>query len=698
MTRFPRASLCRVAAATAAALFLLVAAPGRASAHAAFISSDPPPGAELSSAPGVVVLRFTEPLIERLSGAAVVDPDGRSHEGRVSGERQIQVPLATNAPGMYEVEWTTVSPVDGHTLRGSFRFGVGVSPGDGAEGATAAEPGRADLLIALARALEYGALLLALGMVLVRRLARRAPPLAWVRVRLIPVLGVAVTSGAAVVLGEALLAAGSLAPGALGAYFTSGVPGIARLVRVTVEAVALVVAMRGGSPALHLMVAVAALASAGHAAAVSPRWWGVTADGLHLLTAGLWAGGIMALATLRPPGGWRGEGGRALLDRFSPVALPAFAVTVAFGVVRGAQELETLGDLVATSYGRVLAIKVVAVVAMVPFSVLLWQRLRGTPRVEAGVAVGVIAMAALLAAYPLPPARLGEAEAGEERATDGRALPRDGDLTLGGEAGEVLVGLTLRPGEPGANDVLVYVLPLEGQDQAAGIPVTVSVGERTVDATECGPTCRRGRLELEGGEEMRVRVGGGAGGTEVFEIPSLPAPDGDRLFASMQERMHTLKTYRIEEVLNSGRATVEADYAFEAPDRMRIALGTGFERVVIGDRQWRREAPGAPWESSSAFPPTVPRFIWDVQGEPVATKILGRDGVDGTPATVLSFLAGRGTTPIWFRLWVDAEGLVHRAEMRAQGHFMDHRYFAFDAPLSIEPPTSGAGRTGPDKA
>jgi hypothetical protein len=34
-------------------------------------------------------------------------------------------------------------------------------------------------------------------------------------------------------------------------------------------------------------------------------------------------------------------------------------------------------------------------------------------------------------------------------------------------------------------------------------------------------------------------------------------------------------------------------------------------------------------------------------------------------------------TPIWFRLWADREGLAHRAQMRALGHFMDHRYYGF---------------------
>ncbi|MGH2674571.1 MAG: copper resistance CopC/CopD family protein [Actinomycetota bacterium] len=696
MRRKTRNSRGRALLGAGAITILLVLAGGsEASAHAALVSSEPEPGAGVSSAPGVVVLRFSEPLIERLSRAMVLDPDGDTHAGRVSGEREVRVPLATNAPGVYEVEWTTVSPVDGHTLQGSFRFGVGVSPGTGAEGETGTDPQRADLLIAVARSVEYAALLLALGMLVLRRMARREPAISWVRLRLVPVLAVALVSGAVVVLGEAVLAAGSLSPGRMAAYFTSGVPGIARLVRVGAEALALLAALRGRSPALYLAVTVVALASAGHAAAVSPRWWGVGVDAAHLLAAGIWAGGIIALATMRPPGGWQGQQGRGLLDRFSAVALTAFVLTVGFGVLRGVQELAGFSDLFDTSYGRVLGIKVLGVTAMVPLSVLVWLRIRGTPRVEAAVAVGVVAMAALLAAYPLPPARLDEAEAGEEPSRQASALPREGDLTMGGEAGEVLLGLTIRPAEPGSNEVLVYVLPLEGEEAARGVAVTLSTGDRRREATDCGPTCRRAELDLVGGEELAVTAGGGAGGTHVFRIPALPAAGGSALFARMQERMHELRTYRLEEVLSSGRATVRADYAFQAPDRMRIEVDSGSQRVIVGNREWSRDRPGEPWQQDSAIPPQVPRFIWDFGRDPVAPNVLGRRRVAGAPATVLSFFGGSGGTPIWFRLWVDDQGLVRRAEMRAQGHFMDHSYFAYDSTFRVVPPIGPAkGREG----
>ena len=54
---------------------------------------------------------------------------------------------------------------------------------------------------------------------------------------------------------------------------------------------------------------------------------------------------------------------------------------------------------------------------------------------------------------------------------------------------------------------------------------------------------------------------------------------------------------------------------------------------------------------------------------------------------------GPADPAIWFRLWIDDQGLVRQTETRAIGHFMDHRYYDFDAPITIAPPT-GPGATG----
>src|SRR3981189_3309158 len=85
---------------------------------------------------------------------------------------------------------------------------------------------------------------------------------------------------------------------------------------VGAEGVGFVFCLRGISfVAPAAFFAVALLPLGGHAAAVEPRAGAELADVLHVASACIWAGGIMALATLHPPDGWRGLEAKSLLDR-----------------------------------------------------------------------------------------------------------------------------------------------------------------------------------------------------------------------------------------------------------------------------------------------------------------------------------------------------------------------------------------------
>src|SRR5438034_1325389 len=70
-----------------------------------------------------------------------------------------------------------------------------------------AAPGSRELAIALARAVEDGALLLSVGMIVLGWLGRRPPAVAWARFRPGLLLGTALTGGLLVILGEAFNAA-----------------------------------------------------------------------------------------------------------------------------------------------------------------------------------------------------------------------------------------------------------------------------------------------------------------------------------------------------------------------------------------------------------------------------------------------------------------------------------------------------------
>lgn len=672
----------------AAAAFWLLWLPAGAWAHAAIVSSKPEPNQRLSAAPGFVLLRFSEPLNSRLSRATVLDPTGRRFAGSASGPAELRVPLSTNAPGIYRVQWTTVGATDGHTLHGILEFGVGLATTGGSEGTVRSSPSGLGLAISLARALEYTSLLLAAGMLLVRRLADSQPGPGWVRPRVRAALALALLSGVVVTLEEALAVPPGPSLRSAWTYLGSGFAGPARLVRLGLELLALIAAISGTTWLWAFVGAsIAALAAAGHAAAIRPAWAGITLDALHLLTAGLWAGGILALATLRPPGGWGGPEGRLLLSRFSPVAVSAFLLTAAFGAVQALLELGGIGPLVSTSYGWVLLGKAALVGALVPLSLRAWRR-RPLLRTEASVAVLVIGAAALLAAYPLPPGRLLAAETARRTAGFPAAHPRPGDLTLGGRAGQALVGLSLRPGRAGVNEALVYFLPLAGDAAAASTEVTLTVNARQSRMYSCGLECRRASLELRGGEAVAIRVGGPGGGTASFAIPRLPAPDGTGLLHVAQQRMHRLSSYRVAESLITGASAIRTSYAFVAPDRMESQVDGSSQEVWIGQTMYTRRLPGGPWRADGTpYPLVVPFFIWDYFRPVVAPRIVGTQRLlGGVLTTVVSFSIGGPGDPIWFRLWVDSSGLVRRSQMRAPGHFMDQRYSGFDEPVTIEPP------------
>ena len=112
--------------------------------------------------------------------------------------------------------------------------------------------------------------------------------------------------------------------------------------------------------------------------------------------------------------------------------------------------------------------------------------------------------------------------------------------------------------------------------------------------------------------------------------------------------------------------------------------------VWIGPKRYTRPVNSNVWQVDDfGSSLSVPSFIWDIPesgGDYVAAHIIGSKTVDGVQTSVLTFFVDLPQTPVWFRLWVDEDGLVHRASMRAQGHFMEHTYSGFDALLAIEAP------------
>jgi copper resistance protein C len=118
----------RLALAWAAGAALVLA--GLASAHAGYVRSEPGAGAVVAAVPTEVVIWFGQDLFRRAgeNGIEVLGPDGaavQAGEAVVDDDdrRRLSVALASGlGPGVYIVDWHSLSADDGDTDAGSFTF------------------------------------------------------------------------------------------------------------------------------------------------------------------------------------------------------------------------------------------------------------------------------------------------------------------------------------------------------------------------------------------------------------------------------------------------------------------------------------------------------------------------------------------------------------------------------------------------
>ena len=133
--------LARIAVVCAVFVFIALAAPAVASAHATRIAADPPADAALTAGPRQVSATFNEQLQTAFAAMTVVGPDGNlwsTGEPRVQGA-VISVDVMPLGPvGTYTVNYRVTS-ADGHVVSGSWTFRL-TAPGNGTPGPPAAAP------------------------------------------------------------------------------------------------------------------------------------------------------------------------------------------------------------------------------------------------------------------------------------------------------------------------------------------------------------------------------------------------------------------------------------------------------------------------------------------------------------------------------------------------------------------------------
>jgi len=140
-----------------------------------------------------------------------------------------------------------------------------------------------------------------------------------------------------------------------------------------------------GQRALQLAVAAALaglLALVGHAGATpgAAGWLHLTSDVVHILAASAWLGGLPALAMALGA-----TAAAEVTARFSVLGIVSVGALLASGLVNSWQLLKGPGDLTTTTYGRVLAVKIVLFAAMV--AVAAYNRTRVTARLPAERAI-----------------------------------------------------------------------------------------------------------------------------------------------------------------------------------------------------------------------------------------------------------------------------------------------------------------------
>ena len=487
------------------AVLAVLALASPAGAHAALDTTEPAAGAILDAPPDAVTLHFTEAVQADDDAVRVFDAArqrvDRGTVEKVDG-RTIRVALDDIGDGGYVVAWKVVS-ADGHPINGGFTWRVG-------DASTAVDPGVvADLLeeqqadqavgvvAGIVRFLVFATILtLVGGLAFISFIwpagatERRVRRLLWVSFGVLAAgtaLGIGLQGASAGGLGLA----DALRPSVFGdaADTTFGTVWLARLALLV--PMAWVLSQVGHADrswwrvnAVVLGVAIAATpAFAGHAD--SGRWTALAkvADIVHVVAAAVWLGGLAVLAVraLRRDV----PDARAIAERFSPVAFSAVAVVVVTGTFQSVRQVTSLDDI-ETSYGRLLAVKIVLVLALIGVASLTRSALHGRLALDesepiteertmgvlrrlvvAEVAVAVVIVAVTSLLVDANPGGAGAASA---------AGPFDETVVVE----DVLVNLVAVPGTVGPTDFHLYVDdPGGGLTPPLEVTGTLSSGEVT---------------------------------------------------------------------------------------------------------------------------------------------------------------------------------------------------------------------------
>jgi copper transport protein len=488
-----------------ATMFCLLTGPIPVQAHANLERSDPPNNAVLSESPRQILLWFSETVSVRFSSLRLLDMNGRTIAGlhisqNPAQPRQLIIDMPPLSQGIYSLNWKTLSTSDGHDTQGLLVFGINQAIEGGVANAASADNTPPALQFA-SRALVdgalcglFGALLVTLALLFQNRKNPSLVQAAYYRARQratewgITLAGLAFMAGLLQWLAQVLTSTGgigSLATVDWGAAFpllTSTPWGNFWLIRqallilsggflvfrrkeMAVESSRADWVIGAGIVSLVLIAYTLSTHAAGLQAPILPLFSAL----LHLMSAGLWVGGLVGLFIVLLPLLFK-EGGafdffQTVWRGFGRYAVVAVGLTFTTGLFNTAGLVSSSGSLLTSLYGKTLLGKVALVLVVGLFgignSLALHPNLRAIPGkilrrpagwspfdrkhlpvtilVEAGLGIIIFALAGFLASNP-------PANTPEDRYI-GATQPDS--MTQNVE--DLLVTLAVRPNHPGQN-------------------------------------------------------------------------------------------------------------------------------------------------------------------------------------------------------------------------------------------------------
>jgi copper transport protein len=664
----------------AVVLAALVSAPA-ALAHANVVSTTPGDGAIVATAPTEVRVLFDDPVTVGPGNAVVASDRTSVMAGKPRVERagrELVLPLQKLVNGDYSARWRIISD-DGHLESGVLAFRVGSGGGSAPQSILKPAGGNPSSLDVFARWLLIGGVLVAGGAALFFLLVSRAGAREAAGAVTVGLIGVVL--GGAWLLHATDDAATRFGHATQAAVLIAGAGAIAAaLARLTGRY--LVPAM---IPALVLLLEPSV---AGHAfRPADDRPLSVFADLVHVTAAAFWIGGLVQLALLL----LRGRAGDAP-RRFSQLALIVVVAIAASGVGRAVVELSSVSQLWSTGYGRAILIKTALFAVVILIAATGSRRLLSAPvrllrSVEAEIAVLALLIVAVGVLTALRPGRDAvtriAAAGGPVEVGAAPAPPRDA-VVFANEADKLAVALAVQPGRPLRLTATVIGQKGFGVD---GLDVGVAAmdGSRSASAVArpCGHGCYEADVPFASKPTaFNVTVNGtGRFQSLRFTVPGAwPPPPGTAFLRRATRVFDGLDSVVLRERLRSqpGNA-IHTTWKLVRPYSLEYAIDGGAGGIVIRTRRWDRLGPGQPWKRSQSVLLPQPTAPWGKSFENV--HVLDQTANQITASWV------DASIPAWYTATFDrATGRPATMQMTAAGHFMRHRYVAYDKPVVITPP------------